>query len=77
MKGERKYFNTSGTSANKIFQSTDGITDKIRIYSYINFAHGDEALETVYGSGERLERLKRIKKEYAPNNVFGSFFPII
>ncbi|KAI4281852.1 MAG: hypothetical protein L6R35_005544 [Caloplaca aegaea] len=42
--------------------------------SYINFAHGDETLDVVYGS--HLSRLEKLKKKYDPMNVFNHWFPL-
>ena len=44
------------------------------VHSYINFAHGDEALDVVYGPN--LQRLQALKKEYDPKNVFNHWFPL-
>ena len=44
------------------------------VHSYINFAHGDEALDVVYGPN--LQRLQTLKKEYDPKNVFNHWFPL-
>ncbi|KAL4994486.1 hypothetical protein BDV10DRAFT_176806 [Aspergillus recurvatus] len=40
--------------------------------AYINFAHGDENLTTVYG--ENIERLRAIKARVDPSNVFNQWF---
>lgn len=42
--------------------------------SYINFAHGDEDLEVVYGS--HVKRLQALKKTFDPQNVFDQWFPL-
>ena len=42
--------------------------------SYVNFAHGDEDLGTIYGSS--LGRLKAVKAKYDPANTFNQWFPI-
>ena len=44
------------------------------LHSYINFAHGDEDLDVVYGPS--LSRLQALKKKYDPNNVFNHWFPL-
>lgn len=41
---------------------------------YINFAHGDETQEEIYG--ESLPRLRHLKKHYDPQNRFNQYFPI-
>ena len=35
---------------------------------YVNYAHGDEPLESIYGA-EKLPRLAALKKTWDPNNV--------
>ncbi|KAH3948585.1 hypothetical protein HBH70_071530 [Parastagonospora nodorum] len=42
--------------------------------AYINFAHGDETLEAIYGSS--LPRLKTLKKQYDPTGAFNQWFTI-
>lgn len=42
--------------------------------SYINFAHGDEDLEAIYGAS--LPRLQELKKKYDPKNVFSQWFSL-
>ncbi|KAI0143689.1 hypothetical protein GGR57DRAFT_518168 [Xylariaceae sp. FL1272] len=36
---------------------------------YVNYAHGDESLEQIYGA-KKLPRLAALKKQWGPNNVF-------
>ena len=59
-------------------QSTEPIAYYLRMAdfsrSYINFAHGDEDLEVVYGSS--LQRLQTLKKKYDPKNLFNHWFPL-
>jgi len=43
--------------------------------SYLNFAHGDELLEEIYG--ESLPRLRELKEQWDPNGRFNQFFPIV
>ncbi|CAG8978427.1 hypothetical protein HYALB_00013245 [Hymenoscyphus albidus] len=43
---------------------------------YVNFAHGDEKLEEIYGNKERIERLGKLKKKWDPERRFGFTFPI-
>jgi hypothetical protein len=46
--------------------------------AYVNYARGDETTEELYGYEEwRLERLRRLKKEYDPHGRFNLFAPII
>lgn len=41
---------------------------------YINFAHGDEAQEVVYG--DSLARLQSLKQRIDPDNWFNQWFDI-
>ncbi|ROW01492.1 hypothetical protein VSDG_02064 [Cytospora chrysosperma] len=41
---------------------------------YVNYAHGDESLSSVYGSS--LPRLKTLKKIYDPQEKFNQWFPL-
>ncbi|RYP51126.1 hypothetical protein DL768_003473 [Monosporascus sp. mg162] len=46
--------------------------------TYLNYAVGDETLESLYGYEPwRLERLRRLKAKYDPNSRFRSYNPII
>lgn len=49
-----------------------GVTDNLR--RYINFAHGDEELQAIYGSS--LDRLRTLKQQLDPSGVFNQWFPI-
>jgi FAD/FMN-containing dehydrogenase len=50
-----------------------GVCELIRA-RYINFAHGDETLEAIYGSS--LPRLREVKKKYDPTGAFNQWFAI-
>lgn len=41
---------------------------------YVNYAHGDETVQTVFG--QNLPRLRKLKKQYDPDNMFGYNNPI-
>jgi FAD/FMN-containing dehydrogenase len=46
--------------------------------AYVNYARGDETTEELYGYEERrLEKLRRLKKEYDPHGRFNFFAPIV
>ena len=45
--------------------------------TYVNYAHGDEPLEAIYGwEPWRLEKLKSLKKQYDPDFKFKFYNPI-
>ncbi|KAJ8115368.1 hypothetical protein OPT61_g2962 [Boeremia exigua] len=47
------------------------------LVAYVNYARGDESLEAVYGYEPwRLEKLRRLKKEYDPFDRFNYYVPI-
>ncbi|KAI9148980.1 FAD-linked oxidoreductase OXR1 [Paramyrothecium foliicola] len=60
-----------GQVARRSWRATDGLAIPS---TYVNFGHGDEALETIYGSS--LRRLRSIKKRYDPKNHFNQWFNI-
>lgn len=48
-----------------------------RMITYVNYAHGDEPLESIYGYDTwRLAKLRRLKKEYDPEGRFNFYSPI-
>lgn len=49
------------------FAATSGFSD---LAVYVNYAHGDESLEQIYGAAQ-LPILAAIKKKWDPSNVFG------
>lgn len=42
---------------------------------YVNYAHGDETPEQMYGRN-KLHRLAKLKKQYDPSSVFGFHNPL-
>ena len=50
------------------------VANKLCLDRYVNFAHGDEPLDVVYG--DSLPRLKTIKKKVDPLNRFNQWFNI-
>ncbi|KAL9009443.1 MAG: hypothetical protein Q9173_005533, partial [Seirophora scorigena] len=49
----------------------------MRLHAYSNYANGDETLEQIYGHEPwRLEKLRRLKREWDPNGRFRFFNPI-
>ncbi|KAM7192572.1 hypothetical protein V8F20_008781 [Naviculisporaceae sp. PSN 640] len=48
------------------------------VNTYVNYASGDESVESMYGYDSwRLERLRALKKKYDPENRFRSYNPIL
>ncbi|KAK3381169.1 hypothetical protein B0H63DRAFT_475023 [Podospora didyma] len=43
--------------------------------TYIGFSHGDESAETIW-SGEHLNRLRALKRQYDPKGLFSWYHPI-
>lgn len=47
------------------------------LHAYVNYAHGDESLEALYGYEDwRQWRLRRLKGKYDPFEKFGYYAPI-
>ena len=48
-----------------------------KLEAYVNYARGDESMEEIYGYEPwRLEKLRRLKKEYDPHGRFNFYAPI-
>lgn len=55
-----------------------GSEDPSRLKAYVNYAHGSEGLESVYGWEEwRLEKLRRLKRIYVPDSVMRYYMAIV
>lgn len=53
----------------------DASGEKLR--AYVNYARGDESMENMYGHEPwRLEKLRRLKKEFDPHGRFNFYAPI-
>ncbi|KAL1980340.1 hypothetical protein VTN96DRAFT_4243 [Rasamsonia emersonii] len=63
--------NVFGAKVRDLIRSSDGLAANS---SYINFAHGDDPLQNVYG--DSLEKLRALKAKYDPLNRFGYWFPL-
>lgn len=47
-------------------------------HTYVNYAHGGETLEEIYGKEPwRIEKLKSLKQEYDPRNLFKYYAPLV
>lgn len=63
-----------GDKLREALHKADGSTD---MHSYVNYAHGDETLQELYGFEPwRLTRLKTLKKKYDPERHFDFYSPI-
>ncbi|KAH7123628.1 FAD binding domain-containing protein [Dendryphion nanum] len=62
------------TFAEKVRSIWSFTRDPKRNPTYINFAHGDEELEAIYG--EHLPRLRKLKSKWDPKGVFDQWFEI-
>lgn len=55
----------------------EGSEDSTRLRAYVNYAHGTESLQEIYGWEEwRLEKLKRLKAQWDPENRMRYYAPI-
>jgi hypothetical protein len=57
--------NALGSELRSDFAATSGYDD---LSVYVNYAHGDETLEQIYGN--KLGRLTQLKATWDPHNVF-------
>ncbi|TVY33309.1 FAD-linked oxidoreductase [Lachnellula subtilissima] len=60
-----------GIKIRELWRSTDGLKENS---TYINFAFGDEPLETVYG--DNVGKLQDLKRKYDPRGRFNQWFPL-
>ncbi|KAI1174361.1 hypothetical protein F4777DRAFT_387046 [Nemania sp. FL0916] len=67
-----KLASQAGVQWRKQFAATSGYP---QLAAYVNSAHGDEKLESIYGA-DKLPRLKALKKIWDPSNVFRFNNPI-
>ncbi|KAI0102717.1 hypothetical protein GGR51DRAFT_526744 [Nemania sp. FL0031] len=61
-----------GREIQEDFVATSGYPD---LSVYVNYAHGDESLEQIYGA-RKLPRLSALKKQWDPDNVFAYNNPL-
>ena len=56
----------------------EGTDDPIHMRAYVNYAHGDESLQAMYGWEEwRLTKLRDLKKKWDPENRMRYYNPIV
>ena len=53
---------------------TGSLGEEVSLYP--NFAFGNETLKELYGEGERVEKLKALKNQWDPENVFCHYLPL-
>ncbi|RYP62676.1 hypothetical protein DL771_009617 [Monosporascus sp. 5C6A] len=63
--------NKFGRKVRSYWTASDGTPSPV---AYINFAHGDEPLDHIYGRS--LTRLQQLKRKYDPNKRFNQWFPL-
>jgi hypothetical protein len=56
----------------KSFDLTSGF-DRPKVY--VNYGHGDESLETLFGQ-RKLPRLRQLKQQYDPRGAFKFYHPL-
>ena len=48
-----------------------------QLHSYVNYAHGDETVQEMYGfESWRQKRLRELKRKYDPQSRFSFYAPI-
>ncbi|RYP92061.1 hypothetical protein DL770_001839 [Monosporascus sp. CRB-9-2] len=56
----------------------EGSDDPSRLRAYVNYANGDESVQEVYGWEEwRLEKLRKLKAQWDPENRMRYYVPIV
>ncbi|KAK4170742.1 hypothetical protein QBC36DRAFT_124146 [Triangularia setosa] len=73
-KGNATLDEQAGKWSKEMYLAASGSTNK---KTYVNYAHGDEPVEALYGYEPwRLEKLRKVKKQYDPQGKFGFFNPV-
>ena len=63
-----------GKKVRQILHGADGSSE---LHAYVNYAHGDETMQEMYGYEDwRQQRLKALKMEYDPQGKFSFYAPI-
>lgn len=66
------------TYAKEVKNMWDAGDPELKPLTYVNYAFGDESVESIYGYDSwRLERLRGLKQKYDPTNVFRYYNPIL
>ncbi|KAI0556212.1 FAD-binding domain-containing protein [Xylaria curta] len=56
----------------------DASDDPLHLHAYVNYANGDEDLRAVYGWEDwRLEKLRKLKAQWDPENKFRYYVPLV
>lgn len=63
-----------GDNLRKALHKADGSAE---MHTYVNYAHGDEKLQELYGyEAWRVSRLESLKSKYDPKGHFSFYAPI-
>lgn len=63
-----------GDNLREALHKADGSAE---MHTYVNYAHGDENLQELYGyEAWRVARLKSLKRKYDPEGHFSFYAPI-
>ena len=63
-----------GQQARKLLVEGSGSSE---LHAYVNYAHGDEGVESWYGyDTQKLDKLRALKKQFDPNGKFSFYGPI-
>lgn len=64
----------AGQDIRQILYEAEGTGE---MHAYVNYAHGDESLEEMYGYEKwRLKKLRELKSVHDPEGKFGFYAPI-
>jgi hypothetical protein len=64
-----------GKDVRHILHEADGNSE---LHTYVNYAHGDETMQEMYGyENWRQQKLRALKREYDPLGRFNFYAPIL